>query len=167
MRRSISLLQAASISGELAWRSSVRRPTSSPTCSGDQRRVSSTICSSVRGICKSYVVGFYIQAMMMCNEGEVDFKFVIARSPPRPLPSSLHQCHPWSPIPLNSCPFVSIRGCPKNKNAPPEFPAGRFERFELIKLNEPASLNGTFLETCLNSSCDQTSLWRERIRDHC
>src|SRR5438128_3836744 len=49
MRRSISAFQAASVSGSLACRSSVRRPTSSPTFSGGQWRVSSTICSRVSG----------------------------------------------------------------------------------------------------------------------
>ena len=50
MRRSISVFQAASISGSLACRSSVSRPTSSPTRSGGQCRVSSTISSSVIGM---------------------------------------------------------------------------------------------------------------------
>src|ERR1039458_5054544 len=50
MRRFTSVFQAASISGSLPCKSSVRRPTSSPTLSGGQCLVSSTISSSVIGM---------------------------------------------------------------------------------------------------------------------
>jgi len=49
-RRRISAVQAASVSGSLECKSSLKRPTNSPTCSGGQWRVSSRICSTVIGM---------------------------------------------------------------------------------------------------------------------
>src|SRR5947207_3622784 len=72
MRRSISAFQAASISGSLACRSSVRRPTSSPTFSGGQWRVSSTICSRVSGtvlIIGSFGFGFNLRCRRVFEPG--------------------------------------------------------------------------------------------------
>src|SRR6266545_4240448 len=72
MRRPISCFQAASVSGSLACRSSVRRPTSSPTFSGGQWRVSSTICSRVSGtvlIIGSFGFGFNLHCRRVFEPG--------------------------------------------------------------------------------------------------